>query len=134
MVSSHEVMSECYLGVEAEVEAHAPEFDARDTASPSASVSIGVVIGGAIVIVRHCVVSLVIFGRPVWVYPWVVGAVRLVTMFVVRPFYIIFVVLYETVGVCHRSRIVWRRRGVVCIREGVFLTVCRYVGWGRSAF
>ena len=55
--SSHEVLGESHFGVEAEMEAPAPGFAARDTASPSVSVSSGVVIGGAVVGVGHFVGS-----------------------------------------------------------------------------
>jgi hypothetical protein len=73
-------------------------------------VSIGVVIGGAVVVVRHFVGSLVVmFGRVDWVCRWIVGFVRFVRMFGVCPVYLILVVLCETVDVRHRSRVVWRR-------------------------
>ena len=134
MASSHEVFGECHLSVEVEVEAPAHGSTTSDAASPSASVSIGVVIGGAVVVVRNFVGSLVIiFGRIDWICRWVVGFVRFVKMFGVRPVYIILEVLCEIVGVRHRSRIVWRR-GAVGIWKGVFSTVCRYVGWGRNRF
>jgi hypothetical protein len=134
MASSHEVLGEYHPSVEVEVEAHVPCSAARDAALPSASVSIGVVIGGAVVVVRHFVGSLVIiFGRLDWVCRWVVGVVRFVRMFVVRLVYIILVVLCETVCVRHRSRVVWQP-GAVGNWIGVFSMVCRYVGWGRSCF
>jgi len=41
------------------------------------------------------------------------------------------VVFYETVGVRHRLRVVWRGESVGKWK-GVFSTVCRYVGWVRS--
>ena len=47
--------------------------------------------------------------------------------------YILFVAVCDTVGVVHRSRVVWCR-GVVGIRRGIFLGVFRYVGWGRIIF
>ena len=117
------------MGVEVEVEAPAPNFAARDTASPSASMSSGVIIGGVVVVVKHFAGSLVaIFGRPYCVCMWVVGVVRFVMMFVVRPvLYITFALLCETVGVWHRLRVVWWR-GAVGIWKGIFSTVCRYVG------
>ena len=114
MASSHEVLGECHLNVEIEVEAHVPGFATKDASSPSASVSSGVVIGGAVVVVRHFVGSLVIiFGRVDWVFRRVFGFVRFVRMFGVLPVYIILEVLCEIVGVRHRSRVVWRRGPLV---------------------
>ena len=109
MASSHKVLGEGHLNVEAEVEAPAPSSATRDAASPSASVSSGVVIDGAVVVVRHFVVSFVgIFGRLYWACRWVKGIVRFVRMFVVRPVYVVVAMLCETVGVRHRSRVLWR--------------------------
>ena len=50
------ILGVCHFGVEVEVEAHAPGSAARDTASPSASVSSVVVIGGVVFVIRHFVV------------------------------------------------------------------------------
>jgi len=76
-------------------------------------VSSGVVIGGAVVVVRNFVGNLVfIFGRVDWVCRRVFGFVRLVRMFGVLPVYIILEVLCEIVGVRRRSRDVWRRGAV----------------------
>ena len=54
-------------------------------------------------------------------------------MFIVRPVYMIFVMVYKTVGVLHPSRVV-RRRGAVGIWGGVFPAAYRYVDWGRNNF
>ena len=51
MASSHKVLGEGHLRVEAKVKAPAPGPATRDAASPPASVSSGVVIGGAVVVV-----------------------------------------------------------------------------------
>jgi hypothetical protein len=51
VASSHKVLGEGHMSVEAEVEAHAPGSAMRDAASSPASVSSGVVIGGAVVVV-----------------------------------------------------------------------------------
>ena len=51
VASSHKVLGEGHLRVEAKVEAPAPSLVTRDAASPSASVSSGVIIGGAVVVV-----------------------------------------------------------------------------------
>ena len=95
------------------MEAHVPGSDTRDAASPSASVFNGVVIGGAVVVVRYFVGSLVIiFGRVDWVCRRVFGFVRFVRMFGVLPVHIILEVLCEIDGLRHRSRVVWRRGAV----------------------
>ena len=107
MASSHEVLGECHLNVEIEVEAHVPGFATKDASSPSASVSSGVVIGGAVVVVRHFVGSIaIIFGRVNWICRWGVGFIRFVKKFGDRPAYIILEVLCKIVGVWHRSRVV----------------------------
>ena len=64
---------------------------------------------------------------------WGYNAVCFVMVIVVLSFYILFVVVCGTVGALHRSR-VGCRRGAVVIRKGVFLAVCRYVGWSRGKF
>jgi hypothetical protein len=57
VVSSHEVLGEGHLAVEVEMESSALTFDARDPASPFASVSSSVGRVGAVVVVRHFVVD-----------------------------------------------------------------------------
>ena len=56
-----------------------------------------------------------------------------VMVFVVRPFYIMFVVVCDTVGALHRSRVV-SRRGAIAIWRVVVSTCYRYVCWGRNSF
>jgi hypothetical protein len=51
VASSHKVLGEGHLSVEAEVEAHASGSATRDAASSHASVSSGVIIGSAVVVV-----------------------------------------------------------------------------------
>jgi hypothetical protein len=132
--SFHEVLGENHLGAYVEVEAYALGSAARGMVSPFASLPNSVVIGGAVIVVSHFFVSLVvIFRRFDWVCLWVVSAIRFVMMFVVRLVYILFVVLCKTVGVWHRSRVVWRR-GAVDVRGEVLTAVNRNVGWGRGSF
>ena len=47
--------------------------------------------------------------------------------------YVLFVAVCGTVGVVHRSRVVWCR-GVDGVWRGDFLGVFRYVGWGHIIF
>ena len=61
-----------------------------------------------------------LFIRFCWVSRWVFSAICFVMMFVVRPVYIIFVVVCRIVGALHRSRVDWWR-GAVGIRRGFFL-------------
>ncbi len=65
---------------------------------------------------------------------WVFGDSCCVMMFDGRPGYIIIVVLCDTVGAVHVSRVVCRQ-GAVGIRRGVYSAVYRIrVGRGRNSF
>jgi hypothetical protein len=47
--------------------------------------------------------------------------------------YILFVAVYGTVGVVHRSRVGWWR-GVAGVRRGILLGFFRYVSWNRIRY
>jgi hypothetical protein len=54
-------------------------------------------------------------------------------MFVIRPIYIMFVMVCAAVGTLHRSRVVTRGE-TIDIRRVVVSTLGFFVAWGRGSF
>ena len=132
--SSHEVLGESHLGVEAEMEAPALGSAAVDMASLSASVSSGVAIGGAVVGVGHFVGSRTsMYMQFELVYCWVRRGICVMTTFGVRSVYIALGVMCGAIVALYGSWVACQRV-VDGVREGIFNAFYRCVGWSRCGF
>jgi hypothetical protein len=118
--SPHKVLGKGHMGVDVEVESSSHAFAARDPASPSASVPSGVVIVGAVVVVRHFVVGREGLCRRVsLIYLWVCNVIRFVSTFFVRFVCIVFVVMCGPM--VHRIGRKWfAGEGPLVFREAFF--------------
>ena len=123
------MLCECLLGALVKVEAASAGACAvgpAAAASPARCVYVGIVV--AIVSGCHFVVGVVVVSVIVYFFSGRgSGWMRFVVVVVDESYFILFASVWKAVGVAHRSRGGWCR-GVVVIRNVIFLGVFRYVG------